>query len=377
MAGRHPLDTVNPNAGPIGAMVEPYGTAFVGSYGPPDEPAIHVLGIERGTGAMAVLGELSGIRNPSFLAVHPRGTHLYAVSEVGLAADGSHGEVHALRIDRRDGGVDLVTVNRRSTEGDQPCHITVHGSGRWLVVTNYGSGDVVVFPIAEDGSIGVMAARVSHVGRGADPDRQASAHPHSTMMTPDHRFVIAADLGLDRLVVYAFDEGDGSLQERGAYSTAPGAGPRHMAFHPDGVHLFVVNELDSTVTVLRWDADPPALEAVETLPTLLGDSGGNLAADIVVGRSGRCILASNRGHDSVTSYDFDPAGGLVLVGTEPCGGAWPRGLEVAPGGDRILVANERSDTVDLLAMPTDGCGAGAVVSSVAIPKPSCVVVVDD
>jgi hypothetical protein len=234
MARWHPLDPVTADVARRGHLTPGRSHAFVGSYGPSDEHGIHVVGIDRGRGSLSRLGGVGGIRNPSFLALHPRSTHLYAVSEVGLASDGTQGHVYALRIDGRHDGVDLAVVSRRSTAGDHPCHISVDASGTWLAVTNYGTGDIVVFPIAGDGTIGEMASRVRHVGRGADPDRQSAPHPHSTIFTPDNRFVIVADLGIDRLVVYAFDERDGSLRERFSHGAAEGAGPRHMAFHPDG-----------------------------------------------------------------------------------------------------------------------------------------------
>jgi 6-phosphogluconolactonase len=373
MARWHPLDPVTADVARRGHLTPGRSHAFVGSYGPSDEHGIHVVGIDRGRGSLSRLGGVGGIRNPSFLALHPRSTHLYAVSEVGLASDGTQGHVYALRIDGRHDGVDLAVVSRRSTAGDHPCHISVDASGTWLAVTNYGTGDIVVFPIAGDGTIGEMASRVRHVGRGADPDRQSAPHPHSTIFTPDNRFVIVADLGIDRLVVYAFDERDGSLRERFSHGAAEGAGPRQMAFHPDGTHLFTVNELANTVSVLRWDAGASLLEDIQSLSTLGDIQAENLAADIRVAPSGRCVYVSNRGHDSIAAYSFDPSAGLEHAGVYPSGGTWPRGFGVTPEGGNVLVANERSDTVDLMQASSSGCRLETVTSRIAIARPTCVV----
>ena len=339
---------------------------FVGSYASEDDDGISIGALNESSGELRLLGGTSGVRNPSFLALHPQGTHLYSVSETGLGGDGSHGSVHSFRVDRDQGMVRLTALNHRSTAGDHPCHVRV--GGHWLAVTNYGSGSVAVFPIDADGSIGSMVSSVQHEGSGPNRRRQEAPHPHSTIFTPDHRFLVVADLGIDRLVMYAFDEG--ILKLHSEVAARPGAGPRHLAFHPDGRHLFAVNELDSSVTLYRYDDGPGALVELQTLPTTAGATE-NTAADLHTSRSGGHLYVSNRGEDSVAVFAFDAGDGLTRIVVRPCGGNWPRGFGVAPGGGHLLVANRHSN--DIAALPLSSTGVCAPIAKASIPQPTCVV----
>lgn len=350
--------------------------ALIGSYGPPEEPGIHVAAID-GMGELEQRGSIGGIRNPSFLRVHPDGRHLYAVSETGLDAEGVVGGVVGLRIERSEGVVDLTLVSRRSTFGDQPCHLSIDGTGRWMFVTNYGSGDVAVLPIDDDGRLGECTTRVQHAGKGVDPGRQASPHPHSSVLSPDDAFLIVADLGIDQLIVYAWDNVDGALTKHGLHRSSPGSGPRTVAFHPAGRFLFLVNELASTVTVFEWDAGTATMQEAQSISTLpVGVDVPNLAADLQFSSSGESVFVANRGHDSVMTFSFDPDRGLAAVGAHGSGGRWPRAMALAPSGDHLLVANERSNRVvsrPLLGREPDGeaeSGAVTVVnpSSIAFAR---------
>jgi 6-phosphogluconolactonase len=344
---------------------------LVGSYGPSDDATIHICNLNESNGDIRLVGSASGITNPSFLAVSPGGGHLYAVGETGLAADGRPGSVHALRIVTGPDALGLAPVNQQPSGGDHPCHLCVDADGRWLVVSNYGPGSVAVLPIRPDGGLGEIASLLQHEGGGPNPDRQCGPHAHATTFSPDGRFLIAADLGADRLSISAFDANTGSLQPHGEIETGAGAGPRHLAFHPDGDHLFVVNELDNSLTLYRWDADAGTMSELSTLPTLPPDAPESIAADIRVAADGRHISVSNRGHDSVAVFRFD-RDRLVRVAVRPCGGAWPRGLGLVPGGSHLLVANEHSDDVVVLPVLAGGSDLGAPVARVELLRPTCV-----
>ena len=344
---------------------------FVGSYGPPDDATIHICTLDESSGALRVVQRTAGVTNPSFLAVSLDGSHLYAVSETGLGNDGTLGSVHAFRIVGNGDAVELHPLNQQSSAGDHPCHLCIDRSGRWLAVSNYGSGSVAVLPVGPEGGLGHVASVVQHEGSGPNPDRQEGPHAHATIFAPDGRFLIAADLGIDRLLISAFDEVSGSIQPHGEVRTRPGAGPRHLAFHHDGSHLFVVNELDNTLTLYEWAADAGTLGELVTVPTVPPGAQDSIAADIRVAADGRHAYVSNRGHDSVAVFAFDD-GRLTPLGVRPCGGSWPRGLGLTPDGRFLLAANQHTDNVVVVSLVADGSDVGGPVMCLPIANPTCV-----
>jgi 6-phosphogluconolactonase len=225
-------------------------------------------------------------------------------------------------------------------------------------------------------SMGCSASRrdrVQHVGSGINTERQDRPHPHSSILSPDGRFVIVADLGIDRLVVYAFDDQSSSLVPHGEFQAKPGSGPRHLSFHPGGRFLFVVNEFDSTISVLSWRAEDGTAHEVQTVSTPPeGAEAPNLAADMHVARSGRQLYVSNRGHDSVTTYAFHLAGRLEPVATQSSGGDWPRGFGIASEGGSLVVANERSGNVSLLSSRNPESHPGDAIAKIDVYQPTCV-----
>jgi 6-phosphogluconolactonase len=343
--------------------------AFVGSYGPPDSPTIHICSFDETTGELRPVGATDGITNPSFVTVCPSGRHLVAVSETGRGSHGARGSVHSFRIDEHAGTIELVPINLQPSGGDHPCHLRIDADGRWLAVSNYGSGSIAVLPIGAGGELGEIASSVQFDGAGPNPDRQDGPHAHATTFTPDGGFLVAADLGTDRLHVHAFDARIGSLRPHGEVAARPGAGPRHLAFHPDGSRLFVVNELDNTLSMYEWRAG--TLDHRETVVTLPPGAPENIAADIRVAADGRHVYVSNRGHDSVAVFAVDGQR-LERAAVRGCGGWWPRGLALAPGGRHLLTANERSDEVVVLPLLHGGSDVGAPVARVHISQPTCV-----
>jgi len=345
-------------------------TFFAGGYAAADQPAMHVFTFDSISGALSPVGSFTGVANPSFLRVHPNGRWLYAVSEVGLADSGEHGAVWAFHIDQAS--LALEPINRQSTRGDWPCHLEIDASGRWLLASNYGSGDVAVFPITAEGELGELVEFVQHEGQGPNEARQEGPHAHSATMSPDNQFVIVADLGIDRLVIYNLNMDTGKLVLHGMTQTRPGAGPRHVTFDHEGRRLYVANELDSTVTVYDYDAANGSLSEMQTLDTLPPAAPENIVADIHISSSGQRVYVSNRGHNSVAAYAVGADGRLTRLAIPSCGGKWPRNFALAPGGRFMLVANEQSNEIVVLPVLAGTAELGEPVAWSTIPRPTCV-----
>jgi 6-phosphogluconolactonase len=287
---------------------------------------------------------LAASRNPSYLTVSPAGDRVYAVSETGVFEGHSGGGLIAFARDPRTG--ELTRLHARPTAGDSPCHVALVRDGRFAVAANYGEdgGSVSVFPVGADGGLGDLADHVEHAGSGPNAERQASSHAHMTAGDPETGHILVADLGADIIVEYETGPG-GRLTPAGELKAQPGDGPRHLAFHPDRRHLFAVNELGSTITV--WRRGPGGFAAAATTSTLpAGARGENLPAAIRVSPSGRHVLVSNRGHDSIAVFRFDPAAPrLTLAGATPAEGECPRDFILTPDGSRLVAASQDSDVL--------------------------------
>ena len=347
---------------------------FVGTY---TESLPHVHGTASGigllrfdpdTGRLHPTGEVAGVQNPSYVALAPSGRHLYAVNETSLFAGSPGGGVSAFAVDDDS----LRPLGSVASGGADPAFVTVDAGGRFVVVANYSGGSVAVLPIRPDGSLGEATDVVRHSGSGVHPERQEAPHPHMAAVDPATGLIHVPDLGLDRVVAYELSD-TGTLVERPALAVAlqPGAGPRHVAFHPDGRHAFLVNELDSTLVLLRRGTE--AYEPVQTLTTVpSGFSGRNQPAAVRVAPSGRFVYVSNRGHDSIAVFAFDSTA-LAPAGHVPAGGAEPRDFAFDPSGRWLLVAHQNAGTISVFAVD-DATGALSVGDTVAVPTPVCLAV---
>jgi 6-phosphogluconolactonase len=319
---------------------------YVGTYTEEgsDSKGVYAYRFDSASGKLTSIGLAAQSKNPSFLVVHPNHRFLYAVNELRTYNGEKSGAVSAFAIDRATGK--LTLLNEVVSKGADPCYITMDKTGKYVMVANYTGGSVAVFPVLEDGRLGEASAFVQHTGHGTNPQRQEGPHAHSIDLSPDNRFAMVDDLGLDETLSYKFDAAKGSLAPDPAVAKAdPGAGPRHFAFHPNGKVAYVINEMQSTVTTFHYDATSGGLHPLQTISTLpKGFAKENTGAEIEVHPSGKFLYASNRGHDSIAVFAIDAnKGTLTLVDFAPTKGQSPRHFEIAPGGNLLFAANEKSD----------------------------------
>jgi len=347
---------------------------FVGTYTRGNSEGIYVYRFDVATYGWQLQSVTPDRQNPAYVAIHPNGQFLYAVNEVRDFTGARSGAVSAFVIDEKTKS--LHRLNQQASMGTGPCHLSVDPEGRCVLVANYGGGSVAMLPINEDGSLQAATSFVQHEGRSVDPKRQEAPHAHNIIFDPQARFALAADLGLDRIVIYKIDRHQWRLvQHTPPWATlSPGAGPRHSVFHPNGRFFYVINELNSTITVFSYDGEEGRLTALQTVTTLPeGFSDTNYCADIHIHPSGRFLYGSNRGHDSIVSYRVDRSSGyLDLINHHSTRGRTPRGFAVDPSGSFLIVANQDSDNI--VAFRIDGqTGDLRQVSELdGLPTPTCV-----
>jgi 6-phosphogluconolactonase len=347
---------------------------YVGTYTERTQSeGIYLLRMDRSSGELRRVGSVSAGANPSFLAIHPNGRVLYAVNELEQYQGKPTGAVSAFAIERDSGA--LTRLNEQPSGGGAPCYLSVDRSAQVVLVANYVGGSVAMLPIQANGALAPAASVVQHTGKGPNADRQEAPHAHCILPDPANRFALAADLGADRVFVYRLDLDGKSLRhvEGGDAVMRPGAGPRHLAFHPTLPLVYVANELDSTVATLRFDAERGALSPQGTSSTLpAGWTGTNYPADIHVAASGRSLYVSNRGHNSIAVFSVaESTGALALDQVVPTEGDWPRNFSLDPSGRWLLVANQRSHSIVVFGRDPETGRLTPTNQRIVIPSPVC------
>jgi 6-phosphogluconolactonase len=351
---------------------------FVGTYTDKESKGIYVYRFDAESSELTSLGLAAETVNPSFLAIDPSRRFLYAVNEVQKYKDAKSGVVSAFAIDhqkgdRQTGRVQLL--NAVASRGADPCYIAFDRTGKYVLVANYTGGSVAVFPVQPDGHIGESSAFVQHVGSSVNREHQEGPHAHWIETTPDNRFAIVADLGLDELLIYRFDAKSGSLTPNDPpfAKLDPGAGPRHLAFDPNGKFAYVVNELQSTITTFAYDSSHGALEKLATVSTLPKNfSGSNDTAEIKVHPSGKFLFASNRGHNSIALFSINiGTGALTLVDHYPTEGKTPRHFEIDPSGKFLFVANQDTNNIAVFQIDSNNGRLTFTKKTITVPSPVC------
>lgn len=311
-------------------------------------------------------------KGPTFLALHPDGKHLYAVG-VMPQGDKSVGAVSAFVIEDAKSGK-LKLLNQASSGGPGPCHLVVDKAGKLVLAANYGGGSCCAVAIKEDGSLGSQTGFAQHEGSSVDPGRQKEPHAHSINVSPDNRFAFCADLGLDKVLIYKLDGGKLTPNDPPAGKTAPGSGPRHFAFHPNGKFAYVINEMGNTVTAFAYNADKGSLSEVQSIGTLPSEfKGTSYAAEVVVHPSGRFLYGSNRGQDSIAVFKIDAdTGKLTAAGHQGEEVKWPRNFNIDPTGKYCLVCNEKGDSVLVWSIDQETGALTPTGNKITVGQPMCV-----
>jgi 6-phosphogluconolactonase len=330
---------------------KPY-LVYVGTYThKSDSKGIYVYTFDPGTGKLSALGVAAESEDPSFLAVHPSGKYLYAVNETDHFGAQKSGAVSAFSIDTRIGK--LTLINQAATQGAGPCHVSLDKTGKNVLVANYDGGSVAVFPVREDGSLAPASAVVQHSGSSVNKGRQEGPHAHWIGSSPDNRFALAADLGLDEVLVYRFNTAKGTLMPNSPpfVKVNPGAGPRHVAFHPNGKFAYVLSEMEDSVTAFSYKTSNGSLSPLQTVSALSilrkDYTGPKEAAEVAVHPNGKFLYASNRaGIDTISVFSIDPVKGTLKLRDEyPTMGKTPRNFAIDPTGKFLLAANQESNNI--------------------------------
>lgn len=347
---------------------------YVGTYTRGKHGGVYACELDLESGRLSEARLAAETDNPSFLAVHPTHRFLYAVGELSEFDGKNSGAVNAFSVDPKSGS--LTLLNQQPSGGAGPCYVVVDATGKNVLVANYGGGSVACLPIHPDGSLGPATTFIQHEGSSVNPQRQQGPHAHSINLDRNNRFAIAADLGLDKLLVYRFDPHKGTLtpSDPPFVSTKPGGGPRHFALHPNGKFAYANLEITSMVTALRYDADHGVLTPLQTLSTLPdGFDGNNSTAETRVHPNGNFVYVSNRGHNSVAIFAVDPSKGtLTPVGHASTRGKTPRNFNLDPSGRYLLAANQ--DTNNVVAFRVNGTTGKLTPtgSDIRVPSPVCV-----
>lgn len=362
---KEPMQTDNSDAGIL---------MYVGTYTKETSAGIYLYRFDPSTGVAQEVGLAAEMRDPSFLAVHPGGRFLYAVSEIDDFDSEGSGAVLSFAIEPGTG--ELQKLNAVSSKGGWPCHLSVDRTGSMLIVANYSGGSVASFAINEDGTLGEAASFFQHVGSSVH-SRQEQAHAHSADFSADGRFAFFSDLGLDEVKVYRADSALATIapNEPPHVKVEPGSGPRHFSIHPSGKFAYVINELASTVTAFSLDGATGFLEALQTVSTLpAGFEGENYTAEISVHPSGRFLYGSNRGHDSIAIFEIDPATGRIEArGHASTRGRTPRSFALDPTGRYLLAANQATDSISVFHVDEASGALEPTGTDLVIDAPVCVV----
>jgi len=346
---------------------------FVSAFNSGDEGAIHAYRFDSATGQLKLLHRTADVENPFFLAVSPNGRFLYSIDAPQFG--GPNNEfVAAYAIEEHDRR--LTRLNRQSTRGTASCYLDVDATGKAVVVANYSTGSVAALPVLADGSLGEASSFIQHAGSSVDPKRQTGPNAHCIAISPNNRLALAADLGIDKVLIYNLNPDTATItpNETQPFATLPpGSGPRHLTFHPNGHHVYSINELSNTITWFDYGTAAGTLQSRQTVSTLPPDfAGTSLTADLKITPDGRFLYGTNRGHDSIAIFRIADDGRLDLISIDPSLGQGPQNLLITPDGRWLLCANMSGNNLVVFAIDANTGRLTPAGEPVSLPMPSCI-----
>jgi len=341
---------------------------LVGTYTSGKSDGIYVYKFNTQTGDFSQVSSAK-TDNPSFITVSPNEKYVYAVAENG----GDKGSIAAFSFDRKEGK--LTLLNKQSSGGDHPCYVNIDKKGKWVTCGNYTGGSLAVFPVASDGSLKPAVEVIKHEGRSANSQRQEKAHVHSTIFSPDDKYLFVPDLGMDKVMIYSLDKNTGKLSAANPafVATEPGSGPRHFTFHPSGKYAYLIQEMSGKVNAYSYNGNGQltSIQSISAIPDNYTGSVGS--ADIHVSPDGKFLYASNRGEsNTIAIFSIGEDGKLQVVGHQSTLGKTPRNFNFDPTGNFLLVANQNSNNIVIFKVDKKTGLLSPLSKQIEVPNPVCV-----
>ena len=341
---------------------------LVGTYTSGKSEGIYVYKFNSTTGSFSPVSTAKA-DNPSFLAVSPDEKFVFAVNENG----NDKGSIASYSFDKKTG--QLVQVNKQPSGGDHPCYVNIDGSGKWVVSGNYTGGSLSVIPVMSDGKLLPATQVIEHEGQSVNKQRQEKAHVHATVFSPDYKYLFVPDLGIDKVMIYSFNQNSGRLDPSNVSfaQTEPGSGPRHLTFHPSGNYAYLMEELSGNVNVFSYHKQGK-LTSIQTISAIPSDYKGSVgSADIHVSPDGKFLYASNRGESNTLAiFSIDQDGKLKLVGHQSTLGKTPRNFNFDPTGNFLLVANQEGNNIVIFKVDKKTGLLSPLPTQIEVPKPVCI-----
>lgn len=345
---------------------------FISAFAAGEQGAIHAFRLDLQSGSLTPLTKTADVEHPFFLALAPNRKFLYSIHAKKFGGS-EHEEIAAYALSGTSG--ELTLLNRASARGTAACYLDVDATGKAVLVANYSTGSVASLLVNDDGSLAEAASFVQHAGSSIHPNRQQGPHAHCIVVSPGNRFAYAADLGLDRILCYRLDADQATLtpNRQPFVRTPPGAGPRHLTFHPRGNWMYVINELSNSITHFDFDPESGILLERETISTLPEDfEGTSYCADLKITPDGRFLYGTNRGHHSLAAYRIGDDGSLTLIDIQPSRGAGPQNLAITPDGGLLLCANMPGKNVAVFRIDRESGRLTSIAEPIEMPSPSCI-----